>query len=619
MTERFTHEALQRLIDTISDMRDAALAHERGLQSEIDLVHPEYRAGARNLLHYLSLRAHDVRDLQRDLAALGLSSMGRLESHTLSALDAVLAALCHLADQPTPAQKDAIQAPADCQTGPARLAAHAEALLGPSPADRAGRIMVTMPAAAATDEKLVRELLESGMDVMRINGAHDGPAQWEGMIENLHRAREATGRACRVMFDLAGPKLRTGSIAGARRVVRPRPQRDVLGEVIHPAMLWLTPSEDMHAPTFDVSASLPVDEHLIRGAFPGDLVRFKDARGNKREMRIVTRDNTGCVAEIMKTAYIVSHTPLRLKRWGRKNLKGRVGKLPIQPEPLRVLPGDALVLVREEAPGKPARRDTDGTLLRPAHLPCCIGGAFAEPKVGECIWFDDGKIGGEIIERDADSITVRITHANPRGSKLAAGKGLNLPDSKLTMPSVTGKDLEDLDFAVRHADLVSLSFVRRAEDVLALEDELHKRGGEKLGVVLKIETRAGFENLPRLLLAALRSPPAGVMVARGDLAVEIGFERLAEVQEEILWLCEAAHVPVIWATQVLESLAKKGAPSRAEVTDAAMSGRAECVMLNKGPYITQAVRFLSGVLERMEDHQQKKRAMLRKLSVSQLT
>ena len=82
------------------------------------------------------------------------------------------------------------------------------------------------------------------------------------------------------------------------------------------------------------------------------------------------------------------------------------------------------------------------------------------------------------------------------------------------------------------------------------------------------------------------------MIARGDLAVEVGFERLAEVQEEILWLCEAAHVPVIWATQVLESVAQTGQPSRAEVTDAAMAERAECVMLNKGPHIGEAVRAL---------------------------
>ena len=184
------------------------------------------------------------------------------------------------------------------------------------------------------------------------------------------------------------------------------------------------------------------------------------------------------------------------------------------------------------------------------------------------------------------------------------------------MASLSEQDLAHLDFAVTHADMVGLSFVRSPQDVLNLERELDLRGGSQLGIVLKIETRAAFEQLPNLLLTALQSPPVGVMVARGDLAVEMGFERLAEVQEQILWLCEAAHVPVIWATQVLESLAKKGLPSRAEVTDAAMSGRAECVMLNKGPHVLHAVRFLDDVMTRMQAHQTKKRAELRKLSVS---
>jgi pyruvate kinase len=135
--------------------------------------------------------------------------------------------------------------------------------------------------------------------------------------------------------------------------------------------------------------------------------------------------------------------------------------------------------------------------------------------------------------------------------------------------------------------------------------------------VLKIETRRGFESLPDMLLTAMRAPQCGVMIARGDLAVECGFERLAEVQEEILWLCEAAHVPVIWATQVLETLAKEGRPSRAEITDAAMGLRAECVMLNKGPYVLSAVRALDDILRRMHAHQSKKRSMLRALRLAQ--
>jgi pyruvate kinase len=103
------------------------------------------------------------------------------------------------------------------------------------------------------------------------------------------------------------------------------------------------------------------------------------------------------------------------------------------------------------------------------------------------------------------------------------------------------------------------------------------------------------------------------MIARGDLAAEIGFERLAEMQEEILWICEAAHVPVIWATQVLEGLVKNGIPSRGEMTDAAMAARAECVMLNKGPAVATAVELLDGLLTRMDGHVFKKTPTLRAL------
>jgi pyruvate kinase len=158
--------------------------------------------------------------------------------------------------------------------------------------------------------------------------------------------------------------------------------------------------------------------------------------------------------------------------------------------------------------------------------------------------------------------------------------------------------------------------VHRASDVHLLQTELAKIGNADLGIVLKIETRKAFESLPDLILAAMRSSRVGVMIARGDLAVECGYERTGELQEEIMWIAEAAHVPVIWATQVLENLAKGGQLSRAEITDAAMAERAECVMLNKGPYMIEAVKVLDDVLRRMQRHQTKKSALLRPLSIA---
>jgi pyruvate kinase len=232
------------------------------------------------------------------------------------------------------------------------------------------------------------------------------------------------------------------------------------------------------------------------------------------------------------------------------------------------------------------------------------------------VWFDDGKIGGEIRRVTPDQIEVAITHARPLGSHLGSGKGVNLPDTDLRVSPLTAKDQLDLSFVARHADLVGYSFVHHPDDVHQLRRCLADLQAQQLGLILKIETQQAFQRLPKLLLAAMQGGPFGVMIARGDLAVECGYERLAEVQEEILWICEAAHTPVIWATQVLETLAKTGIPSRAEVTDAAMSERAECVMLNKGPYIGEAVRTLDDILRRMQAHQTKKRAMLRPLHVA---
>jgi pyruvate kinase len=203
-----------------------------------------------------------------------------------------------------------------------------------------------------------------------------------------------------------------------------------------------------------------------------------------------------------------------------------------------------------------------------------------------------------------------------QGAKLRADKGINLPESNLQLPALTEKDLLDLSFAAKHADVIQLSFANSPSDVELLQQSLISLGERQPAVVLKIETQRGFRNLPEMLLTAMRAPSCGVMIARGDLAVECGFERLAEVQEEILWICEAAHVPVIWATQVLESLAKEGIPSRAEITDAAMGHRAECVMLNKGPHMVTAVKVLDDILRRMHAHQAKKKSMLRELKLA---
>lgn len=235
-------------------------------------------------------------------------------------------------------------------------------------------------------------------------------------------------------------------------------------------------------------------------------------------------------------------------------------------------------------------------------------------SVGTLIWFDDGKIGGEVEKTFGNYVTVFITKAKTKGTKLKIEKGINLPDAPLQLPSLTDEDIGHLPFIVNNADIVGYSFVRKPADVKHLIDELTKLNRMDIGVVLKIENKEAFNNLPDLLLTAMNWSNIGVMIARGDLAVELGVERIAEVQEQILWVCEAAHVPVIWATQILESHARTGLATRAEITDASMSVRAECVMLNKGPHIIETITVLLSILQRMEAHQNKKQGTLRQLS-----
>lgn len=227
---------------------------------------------------------------------------------------------------------------------------------------------------------------------------------------------------------------------------------------------------------------------------------------------------------------------------------------------------------------------------------------------GARVWIDDGKIGARVCELGAGRAVLDVTQAPAKGAKLKPEKGVNLPGVDIDIPALTGADLAALDFAAEHADLIGLSFVQDVQDIRQFAAELSARRGDRPlpGVILKIETQKAVRNLPRLLIEAGGRLPVGVMIARGDLAVEIGLDRLSEIQEEILWICEAAHLPVVWATQVLDNLLKEGTASRAETTDAAMGQRAECVMLNKGPYLPEAIAFLRNILARLDRHQEKK-------------
>lgn len=606
-------DTAKQLITKLKRLRERMFAGEAAWSTSITQVHPNRRASAINLAHYLALRQTDIRDLQPRLASLGLSRLGRSEAHTLSSLNAVLTALYALTGRRAPAFT---KGPVNISEGTSLLARHARELLGTTSLNRQARIMVTMPSEAASQPELLRELLMAGMNVMRVNCAHDGVDAWLAMINNLRMAEQVTGRKCRVYADLAGPKLRTGDLMPVGRALEFKPVRDVWGHVVGPAMVWVTPAGKPEPPPSGANAVLPITDNVLAGASVGDRIALDDNRGQQREITLAKRIGQSWLAEGIRHVYLRDGAGCTLHRGNGELEFGRVGPFPEIVLPLTLHNGDKLLLIPEAQLGGPSHLDPRGVVLKYASIPCTLAAAFTATRPGQPIWFNDGKIGGVILSVEPSRILVEITQAPLRGARLRPGKGINLPDTILDVPALSEKDLSDLKALAPHVDLIGLSFVRTAEDVTALHAALADLNAQHLGTVLKIETRWGFENLPHILMAGLSHPPFGIMVARGDLAVEIGFERLAEVQEEILWLCEAAHVPVIWATQVLESMTKQGQPSRAEVSDAAFGVRSECVMLNKGPYIVETVRFLSGVLGRMSTHHAKRRPMMRRLAVA---
>ncbi len=591
----------------VAELRAALLVAEDAHSDLIASTHPKHRRSAANLIHYVELRKHDLRKLQTELSVLGLSSLGRCEASVLATIEAVLGVLSKLAcSDPSP-----VTASVSLGQGDELLQHNADLLLGPAPSQRSTRIMVTLPSEAANDRSLVSGLAANGMDIARINCAHDGPDQWAAMISHLRSTDRPDASQVRIAMDLAGPKLRTGPMQLGPPALRIGPKRDELGHVTEPALVWLT-ATDAAVPE-DITghgiAVVPLDDPaFLERRHRGDRLQLTDSRGSQRHWKVEQHTTGGCLVSTEQTTYLTNglHIGYRDAESNRIDL-AMVGELPRAEQVHRIQRGDQVVLTRslEPAVGMPEGRVH--------HIGCTLPEAFTAVGPTERVWLDDGKMGGVVETVNPDCITLIITDIRTGGANLKSGKGINFPDSDLRLNALTAKDLVDIAFVARHADMISLSFVRHPADVELLQNELKRLDATEIGIVLKIENVMAFENLPELLLAAMRSEHLGVMIARGDLAVEVGFERLAEVQEEIMWACEAAHVPVIWATQVLDTLARTGQASRAEVTDAAMADRAECVMLNKGPNITKAIQTLDSILRRMQDHQDKKRSLLRRL------
>ncbi|HPE96567.1 MAG: pyruvate kinase [Chitinophagales bacterium] len=225
--------------------------------------------------------------------------------------------------------------------------------------------------------------------------------------------------------------------------------------------------------------------------------------------------------------------------------------------------------------------------------------AFAKDvEPGDTILIDDGKIEGRVLTSNKkDKVTVRIIHPGVLSSR----KGVNLPDTNVSIPSLTEKDHEDLLFALENgAHWVALSFVRKAEDIIHLKNIIRKHG-KLTKVIAKIEKPEGFRNIDAIIDAT-----DAVMVARGDLGVEMPVENVPFIQKSIVTKCGKKAKPVIIATQMMESMIEQARPTRAEVTDVAnavMDG-ADAVMLSgetaMGQHPELVVKTMSRIINKAE-------------------
>lgn len=451
----------------------------------IEQLHEKQKTSGANLLHYLALRSEDIRVLQDELHVLGLSSLASSESHILRQVQTILQ---RLGKECTPGQLSSC----DYFTGSELIRLHAEQLFGTKKAQDIPYLMVTFDTEFADNYHLVRKLLEAGMNIARINCAHDNKEVWQSMIDTVKKASETTGIPCQIYMDLAGPKMRT----------------TILG----------------------------------KGRLNGKAMLFE---------------------------------------------------------------GQEIIFAEKDADYDPS-----GVVIG-----CEEEGMVYQLKEGQRILFDDGLVETTITSIDKGIAVLKINRISGKKPQLKAQKGINFPDSSLTLPALTAHDLEVLPFVCEHAGLAGYSFIHHPSDLKQLQQELSKYS-RKPSIILKIETADAVKNFPALLIQGLQDEVVGVMIARGDLAVEIGFERLSEIQEEILWISEAAHVPVIWATQVLETQNKSGIATRSEITDAAYAAHSECVMLNKGNYIISVLKTLLDILHRSGGHHAKKRYTSRTMRIA---
>ncbi|MBU0631032.1 hypothetical protein KKA17_00130 [bacterium] len=574
-----------------------------------------------NLNQYLRLRRDDWTKLQEKLFLLSLSSLGRSYAHVAASIDTLhdqmssslgyeeiskelMEEFHHLTIQ------ESINIASD----------NAKALFGGKSSSKLSKqttsLMITLPShAAENDGELIRKLAGSKVNIFRINTAHDTPVIWREMADVIASVNENKDKneKIKIFVDLAGPKIRTGKIreidlpveVGSNKI-----EKDVF--LYHNEQKSKAESTD--AKTLQkLPAQIVVDKKFFKSLQDDSSIKVLDMNGKRAKIKVIAIEEDYARCTIDKKVFLDKNSLLKSKK--RESF---IKNIEMQTEPIRVFVGESVRITQKNILGTSAIKDKEGDIAEPALISCSQNGILENVNIGDKVFIDDGKIGLEVIDKKEDEILCKVTTAKENGVLIKEEKGINFPNNYIRTPALTSTDKENLLSVIDFADSFSISFCQNAEDIREIQEILHQKNRDDIGIIAKIETKQAVTNMPEILKQLLKSKNSGVMIARGDLAIEVGFENLAYIQEALLDICDAAHIPVIWATQVLESKMKNNLPSRAEVTDAAMSSRAECVMLNKGAFTFDTIDVLTSILHDMHSIFKKNKQLLKKESLWQM-
>ena len=447
-------------------------------QNKYPLKNHENECSRDNLLCYLALRENDLSYLQLELAEQGLSSLGRLESEVIVSIEKVMK---NLGLAPYETHNLCKPTYTDARTW---LAKRSEQLLGRPREGRKTRIMVTLDSSNIHQPELLEQLLRSGMDIARINCAHDSKKEWKMLIESIRHAEErliqrgqGIGRRCRIMMDLAGPKIRIGPMGTEVRPLKISVPKDSQGKPLRLMEGFLDAEAnetDSHVklvgvpPSFVIS--IPKEQSSNLGSLRvGEKINFKDSRDRFRRMIVLERTSpTRVRVGLDRTIYLREGLELHAET-SRSSFS--VGPIKPQYVDLQVKAGDILRLYRnKDIRGHKAGAD------KPAGISCTVPEIIHHVKTGDRVFIDDGKIGAIVTNSPSneDYVELEITYPVDSTSKIRPEKGLNFPNSSFSLPALTSQDINNLDFVVEHATAVALSFVHRPEDLYDLRNALDK-------------------------------------------------------------------------------------------------------------------------------------------------